>query len=139
MTGADMSFAPSGDVAVRVQSANVVTSNMEANAASIELQEIGTGDLVEQVFVYDAKSLTLYESNKQVYAQVAAPGTQVHTGQPDLFESRLREAAHLVEDERERQTATSASGARDDAVGALLVASGLHPQGIGGAAAVAGA
>lgn len=34
-----------------------------------------TGDLVEQVFVYDGKSLTLYEPKKKVYAQVAAPGT----------------------------------------------------------------
>jgi hypothetical protein len=33
-----------------------------------------TGDLVEQVFVYDGKSLTLYEPKRQVYAQVAAPG-----------------------------------------------------------------
>jgi hypothetical protein len=34
-----------------------------------------TGDLVEQVFVYDGKSLALYEPKKKVYAQVAAPGT----------------------------------------------------------------
>jgi hypothetical protein len=34
-----------------------------------------TGDLVEQVFVYDGKSLTLYEPKAKVYAQLAAPGT----------------------------------------------------------------
>jgi hypothetical protein len=34
-----------------------------------------TGDLVEQVFVYDGKTLTLYEPQDKVYAQVAAPGT----------------------------------------------------------------
>jgi hypothetical protein len=34
-----------------------------------------TGDLVEQVFVYDGKSLTLYNPQDKVYAQVAAPAT----------------------------------------------------------------
>jgi len=34
-----------------------------------------TGDLVEQVFVYDGKSLTLYNPQDKVYAQVAAPDT----------------------------------------------------------------
>jgi hypothetical protein len=34
-----------------------------------------TGDLVEQAFVYDGKSLTLYNPQDKVYAQVAAPGT----------------------------------------------------------------
>ena len=34
-----------------------------------------TGDLVEQVFVYDGQALTLYEPKDKVYAQVAAPGT----------------------------------------------------------------
>jgi hypothetical protein len=34
-----------------------------------------TGDLVEQVFVYDGQSLTLYNPHDKVYAQVAAPGT----------------------------------------------------------------
>jgi hypothetical protein len=34
-----------------------------------------TGDLVEQVFVYDGKSLTLYEPREKVYAQVGAPAT----------------------------------------------------------------
>jgi hypothetical protein len=34
-----------------------------------------TGDLVHQVFVYDGKSLTLYNPQDKVYAQVAAPDT----------------------------------------------------------------
>jgi hypothetical protein len=34
-----------------------------------------SGDLVEQVFVYDGKSLTLYQPQDKVYAQVAAPAT----------------------------------------------------------------
>jgi hypothetical protein len=34
-----------------------------------------TGDLVKQVFVYDGQSLTLYNPQQNVYAQVAAPGT----------------------------------------------------------------
>jgi hypothetical protein len=34
-----------------------------------------SGDLVEQLFVYDGKSLTLYQPQEKVYAQVAAPGT----------------------------------------------------------------
>jgi hypothetical protein len=34
-----------------------------------------TGDLVEQVFVYDGKSLTLSNPEQKIYAQVAAPGT----------------------------------------------------------------
>jgi len=34
-----------------------------------------TGDLVEQVFVYDGQSLTLYNPHDKVYAQVPAPGT----------------------------------------------------------------
>lgn len=34
-----------------------------------------TGDLVEQVLVYDGKSLTLFEPGAKVYAQVAAPAT----------------------------------------------------------------
>ena len=34
-----------------------------------------TGDLVEQLFVYDGKSLTLYDPQHKVYAQVAAPDT----------------------------------------------------------------
>jgi hypothetical protein len=34
-----------------------------------------TGDLVHQVFVYDGKSLTLYNPDDKVYAQVAAPDT----------------------------------------------------------------
>jgi len=34
-----------------------------------------SGDLVEQLFVYDGKSLTLYQPQDKVYAQVAAPGT----------------------------------------------------------------
>jgi hypothetical protein len=33
------------------------------------------GDLVEQVFVYDGKSLTLHQPQDKIYAQVAAPGT----------------------------------------------------------------
>ena len=34
-----------------------------------------TGDLVEQVFVYDGRSLALYNPQDKVYAQVAAPAT----------------------------------------------------------------
>jgi len=34
-----------------------------------------TGDLVDQVFVYDGKSLTLHNPADKFYAQVAAPGT----------------------------------------------------------------
>lgn len=34
-----------------------------------------TGDLVDQVFVYDGKSLTLHNPKEKVYAQVAAPDT----------------------------------------------------------------
>jgi hypothetical protein len=34
-----------------------------------------SGDLVQQVFVYDGKSLTLYQPQEKVYAQLAAPGT----------------------------------------------------------------
>jgi hypothetical protein len=34
-----------------------------------------TGDLVDQVFVYDGRSLTLYNPGDKVYAQVAAPDT----------------------------------------------------------------
>ncbi len=34
-----------------------------------------TGDLVEQVFVYDGKSLTLSNPQEKVYAQVPTPGT----------------------------------------------------------------
>lgn len=34
-----------------------------------------TGDLVDQVFVYDGKSLTLYNPQDKAYAQVAAPDT----------------------------------------------------------------
>jgi hypothetical protein len=34
-----------------------------------------TGDLVDQVFVYDGKSLTLSNPDQKIYAQVPAPGT----------------------------------------------------------------
>ncbi len=34
-----------------------------------------TGDLVDQVFYYDGKSLTLHNPNDKVYATIAAPGT----------------------------------------------------------------
>jgi hypothetical protein len=34
-----------------------------------------TGDLVDQIFVYDGKSLTLYNPQDKVFAQVAAPDT----------------------------------------------------------------
>ena len=34
-----------------------------------------TGDLVNQVFVYDGKSLTLYNPQEKVFAQVSAPDT----------------------------------------------------------------
>jgi len=40
-----------------------------------KLRSERSGDLVEQVFVYDGKSLTLYQPQDKVYAQVAAPGT----------------------------------------------------------------
>ncbi len=40
-----------------------------------KLRSERTGDLVEQVFVYDGKSLTLYQPKDHVYAQVDAPGT----------------------------------------------------------------
>ena len=40
-----------------------------------KLRSERTGDLVEQVFVYDGKSLTLANPKDKVYAQVAAPGT----------------------------------------------------------------
>jgi hypothetical protein len=40
-----------------------------------KLRSERSGDLVEQLFVYDGKSLTLYQPNEKVYAQVAAPGT----------------------------------------------------------------
>jgi hypothetical protein len=40
-----------------------------------KLRSERTGDLVEQVFLYDGKSLTLYQPQDNVYAQVAAPGT----------------------------------------------------------------
>ena len=34
-----------------------------------------TGDLVDQVFVYDGQSLTLFNPQQNIFAQVAAPGT----------------------------------------------------------------
>ena len=34
-----------------------------------------SGDLVDQVFVYDGKSLTLSNPQEKIYAQVPAPGT----------------------------------------------------------------
>jgi hypothetical protein len=40
-----------------------------------KLRSERSGDLVEQLFVYDGKSLTLYQPNERVYARVAAPGT----------------------------------------------------------------
>jgi hypothetical protein len=40
-----------------------------------KLRSERSGDLVEQLFVYDGKSLTLYQPRDKVYAQVAAPGT----------------------------------------------------------------
>jgi len=40
-----------------------------------KLRSERSGDLVEQVFVYDGKSLTLYQPQENVYAQVAAPAT----------------------------------------------------------------
>jgi hypothetical protein len=40
-----------------------------------KLRSERSGDLVEQVFLYDGKSLTLVQANEKVYAQVAAPGT----------------------------------------------------------------
>jgi len=40
-----------------------------------KLRSERSGDLVEQLFVYDGQSLTLYQPQDKVYAQVAAPGT----------------------------------------------------------------
>ncbi len=40
-----------------------------------KLRSERTGDLVEQVFLYDGKSLTLYQPRDNVYAQVDAPAT----------------------------------------------------------------
>ena len=40
-----------------------------------KLRSERSGDLVEQLFVYDGKSLTLYQPQEKVYAQVAAPAT----------------------------------------------------------------
>jgi hypothetical protein len=40
-----------------------------------KLRSERSGDLIEQVFVYDGKSLTLYQPQEKVYAQVAAPAT----------------------------------------------------------------
>lgn len=40
-----------------------------------KLRAARSGDLVEQVFVYDGKSLTLSNPADKVYAQMAAPGT----------------------------------------------------------------
>jgi hypothetical protein len=40
-----------------------------------KLRSVRSGDLIEQVFVYDGKSLTLYQPQDKIYAQVAAPGT----------------------------------------------------------------
>ena len=40
-----------------------------------KLRSERSGDLVEQLFVYNGKSLTLYQPQDKVYAQVAAPGT----------------------------------------------------------------
>ncbi|RPH74107.1 MAG: DUF2092 domain-containing protein, partial [Hyphomicrobiales bacterium] len=34
-----------------------------------------TGDLIDQVFVYDGQSLTLLNPQQNIFAQVAAPGT----------------------------------------------------------------
>jgi hypothetical protein len=40
-----------------------------------KLRSERSGDLVEQVFLYDGKSLTLYQPQDHVYAQVDAPAT----------------------------------------------------------------
>jgi hypothetical protein len=40
-----------------------------------KLRSERSGDLVEQLFLYDGKSLTLYQPQDKVYAQVAAPPT----------------------------------------------------------------
>jgi hypothetical protein len=40
-----------------------------------KLRSERTGDLVNQVFIYDGKSLTLHNPTDKTYAQVAAPGT----------------------------------------------------------------
>jgi hypothetical protein len=40
-----------------------------------KLRSERSGDLIEQVFVYDGKSLTLYQPQDKVFAQVAAPAT----------------------------------------------------------------
>jgi hypothetical protein len=46
-----------------------------------------TGDLVDQVFVYDGKSLTLHNPKEKVYAQVAAPDSL--EGMFDFARTRL--------------------------------------------------
>jgi hypothetical protein len=40
-----------------------------------KLRSERSGDLIEQLFVYDGKSLTLYQPQEKVFAQVAAPAT----------------------------------------------------------------
>jgi hypothetical protein len=40
-----------------------------------KLRAVRTGDLVDQVFVYDGKTLTLHNPKDKAYAQVAAPDT----------------------------------------------------------------
>src|SRR5512139_931419 len=50
------------------------TARMAAQRPN-KLRAERTGDLVNQVFVYDGKSLTLYNPQEKVYAQVAAPDT----------------------------------------------------------------
>ena len=48
------------------------TARMAAQRPN-KLRAERTGDLVNQVFVYDGKSLTLYNPQEKVFAQVAAP------------------------------------------------------------------
>lgn len=50
------------------------TARMAAQRPN-KLRAERTGDLVDQIFLYDGKSLTLYNPQEKVFAQVAAPDT----------------------------------------------------------------
>jgi hypothetical protein len=62
------------------------TARMAAQRPN-KLRAERTGDLVNQVFVYDGKSLTLYNPREKVFAQVAAPDTL--EGMLDFARARL--------------------------------------------------
>ena len=71
-------------------------------------------------------------------SQVAAVGTEVDAGQLQLAVPRRDRLVHLVEHPRQRRAPAAPARRRDDAVGARLVAAGLHPQRAGGPASLAG-